>query len=92
MQQRDTVLCFALLSAALAVAPSVPCAAGEPILGTNECLHLQTALRWLNMTTNDLGFTRDIGEPRLTLGWIRDTLGPHPLALPARADAILAAA
>lgn len=45
-----------------------------------EAAHLHAALRALNATPSDLGFQKDVGEPRSALRWIRDALH-DPLAL-----------
>lgn len=42
--------------------------------------HLDLALRALNASEADLGFAKDVGEPRSALKWIRDAL-EHPLVL-----------
>jgi hypothetical protein len=56
-----------------------------PLLATNEAAALARGLARLNMTEADLDFAKDVGEPRLALGWIRHVL-QHPLDLPARGD------
>ncbi len=49
-------------------------------LTTNEMAHLRNALIAMNATVADLGFTKDVGEPRHALRWIRDALG-EPLRM-----------
>lgn len=43
-------------------------------LTAREQAHLQDALRAMNLTEADLGFTKDVAEPRLCLGWVRTAL------------------
>ena len=77
----------------LAVLFSSFCLAGQPppVCGSNEVARLHEALVEMNMTEADLGFTKDVAEPRQALQWIRDTLH-DPMRLPARADEIIAGA
>ncbi len=63
--------------------------AADPSFTPRDRAHLDRALAELNMTEHDLSATKDIGEPRVALQWIRDALH-DPLQLPARADAIIA--
>jgi hypothetical protein len=67
--------------------------AQEPtsIVGTNEQYHLEQALHFLNMTTNDLAFQKDIGKPRFVLKSTREMLS-HPAELPAMGDRVFKAA
>ncbi len=50
--------------------------------------HLGRALAAMNMTTNDLNFDKDVGEPKQCLPWIREALN-HPLMLPQEGDDLL---
>ncbi|MBN1269639.1 MAG: hypothetical protein JXB04_08630 [Kiritimatiellae bacterium] len=63
-------------------------AADESVLRDREETHLRTALECLNMTTADMGFAKDHGEPRLVLERVRRLLR-EPLELPRLADRIL---
>lgn len=62
-----------------------------PICGTNEVVHVGRALAALNMTTNDLDFDKDHGEPKVCLSWVSNALH-HPLLLPQKGDELLKAA
>lgn len=44
----------------------------------------------MNMTTNDLNFDKDHGEPRVCLPWVREALN-QPLVLPQKGDELLKA-
>ena len=65
--------CAATLLAAVSLARAAE-------LTTNELAHLHKALAAMNASVADLGFTKDVGEPRHALQWIRDALG-EPLRL-----------
>ncbi len=69
----------------------VPAAASDlqPILGTNERVHLTSALAFMNMTEADFGFDKDRGKPIFALGNVRKLLD-QPLGLPEVADRTLA--
>lgn len=56
-----------------------------------ESAHLRQALRALNATEADLGFQKDVDEPRSALRWIRDALH-QPLSLNRAGQAIWDAA
>jgi hypothetical protein len=43
-------------------------------LTAREQAHLQGALGAMNLSESDLGFTKDVAEPRLSLGWVRTAL------------------
>ncbi|NCC50505.1 MAG: hypothetical protein EOM20_04735 [Spartobacteria bacterium] len=59
------------------------------ILGPEEMEHLDHALYDMNMTREDMGFTRDVADPVLVLTNAREALR-HPLRLPAMGDTLLA--
>ncbi len=75
-------------AAALLAAASV---AGAVELTPAERAHLDRALAAMNASVSDLGFQKDVGEPRDALGWIRSALH-DPLALNRAASALWAAA
>lgn len=52
-----------------------------PALDTDQLAHLSLALDYLNMTTNDLCFQKDVAEPRWCLKRVRSLLA-RPLELP----------
>lgn len=52
------------------------------ICGTNEHHHLDRALGAMNMTTEDLAFDKDHGEPKAVLPWCRDALNDPLLLIP----------
>ncbi len=62
----------------------------EAVLSTNQRAHITRALHQLNMTEADLGFDKDVAEPRLALKRLRACLG-SPLDLPILGDEALAA-
>lgn len=68
-----------LAAAVFALALALPVAA-QVRLTESEQGHLRDALGWMNLTEADLGFAKDVGEPRTALGWIRGAL-QDPLAL-----------
>lgn len=80
-----------LTLASLAVLSVPVFAQNPPVCGTNEMHHLGRALAALNMTTNDLEFDKDHGEPRQCLPWVRDAL-KHPLMMTRKGDELLKAA
>lgn len=63
---------------------AVPALAEHGLTG-REYQHLGAALDAMNLTEADLGFAKDVGEPRLCLGWIRAALqDPYALTRAAR--------
>ncbi len=66
------MLCAGSVLAAglLVVAPAL----AQNGLTAREQTHLREALNALNLTEADLSFTKDVAEPRLSLGWIRAAL------------------
>jgi len=78
MQKRGYSLALVLMLSACSI-PAGP----EP--GTNEIAHLRHALSAIGMTPVDMGFTKDIGKPRMALPCTRNVLS-SPLKLPAMAD------
>lgn len=66
-----------------------PLQGAEPTLDSGGLAHIAAALDHVNLTTNDIGFERDIAEPRLVLPLARRML-KHPLELPALGDRVLA--
>ena len=61
------------------------------LVGAFELQHLVRALDRMNMTTNDLGFARDVGEPEVVLESVRRMLR-DPAALAGLGDDVLALA
>ena len=81
---------YAGLAALTAAAVSAPAQDLHPILGTEHRHHLVQALDCLNMTTNDLGFDKDVGKPEFVLPRARGMLS-NPLDLPALGGEMFAA-
>ena len=79
------------LAAAIAVLLALPARAEwRDVLGPTETNHLASVLDILNMSTNDLGFDKDVGRPTNTLGYVREMLHA-PMRLPAMADELMRA-
>lgn len=78
MQKRGKGLVLALM-----FLPCMALAGPEP--GTNEIAHLRHALSAIGMSPVDMGFTKDLGKPRIALPCTRNVLS-SPLKLPAMAD------
>lgn len=70
--RRWNILCALLVLAGPALA--------QTRLNEREQEHLRQALRAMNLTEADLGFTKDVAEPRQALGWVRAALH-DPFAL-----------
>ncbi|MDA1044917.1 MAG: hypothetical protein O3C57_06800, partial [Verrucomicrobia bacterium] len=51
---------------------------------------MRQALEVINLTTNDLGFKKDFGKPRIALSRVRGLL-QEPLGAPVLADELIAA-
>ena len=77
----------ALLAAALLLAPGAARGQFGDLLDARTRTHLDRALDGLNMTTADLQFAKDIGEPQAALEWTRQLLR-EPLRVPALAGAV----
>lgn len=72
---------LAWIGCVVALGLLAPVARGAGVEFTaREREHLDAALRAMNATVSDLGFKKDLGEPRSSLLWIRDAL-ENPLAL-----------
>jgi hypothetical protein len=68
----------------------LPAQAWESALTATQRVHLVKALDVLNLTTNDLGFKKDVAEPIAAIPLTRSLL-EDPLALPVLGDRVLAA-
>ncbi|HMP76475.1 MAG TPA: hypothetical protein PKE12_09280 [Kiritimatiellia bacterium] len=68
--------CKFVVAAMLAATPAF----AEMEFTPDETAHLCAALAAMNASVADLGFAKDLGEPRSALRWIRDALH-EPLAL-----------
>ena len=91
MRMAALSLCMAAVLFGVAIEP---CAAGggslSPVLDRGVPEHIAAALASLNMTVADLGFEKDVAEPRFVLTAVRTWLA-DPLTFPVMADRILAA-
>ena len=77
------------LTAVLCACVGGPCPAEMvPLLPTNHCAHLDAALDTLNMSRRDLGFDKNVAEPRVVLERVRSMLSA-PLDLPVMAGEVL---
>jgi hypothetical protein len=68
---------------------ALPAQAWESALTATQRVHLVKALDVLNLTTNDLGFQKDVAEPIAAIPLTRSLL-KDPLALPVLGDRVLA--
>ena len=81
---------FSIWVALLLCAPASRVLAWESVFPTQHQAHLLRALDALNLTSNDLGFKKDHGEPRLALKRVRGLMH-NPLDAPVLADELIAA-
>ncbi len=75
-------------AACLYLVVSAPACAGEPIIDSGRLAHLEEALAAINLTTNDLDFTRDVAQPDMVFTNVRQVLR-RPLVLAEVADGVL---
>lgn len=86
------IVCTAALPAPLRVGYAEPAPDPAPVVFDRAArLHVEVALRTLNMTTNDAAFDKDVAEPRLAPAGLRRML-EAPFALPELGDRVMAAA
>ena len=60
----------------------------KPILNADDFQHFQSALAYMNMTVDDAGFEKDVGEPQVCLSLNREIL-KNPMLLPGVGDEIM---